>query len=194
MSIWDHVGHSRHGGSKRAAVRRGHRADGCPRSFGLTVTSVGELLYIWSFRRPSLYPIGLAVVPHSAVRDRTVPHILTWEVWKMLKKSQFAAQEVKEGNVPTRDPLSQNHANLWDFMTQSAWEDGTDRETGSMLIFCDAGALKAMLKDRDSGMCLWITAPALGSLLDVADAKLVDPAAEWKKDRGAAANVVKKKR
>ena len=164
-----------------------------PRSFYLSGAFAGGVVYVWSCRKPSGYPLGLVCLPADVIRSGAVPRFVTWEVWKMLKRSQFAPPVETGGFVPSRDALSRDFPNLWDFLTQSAWEDGSRRETGSMLIFCDDGVIKTMVKDRDRGLCLWLTAPGLHTLFQVADAGVIDPSADWKKDRAYSASRGKKK-
>ena len=101
----------------------------------------------------------------------------------MLRKSQFAASQTPAIPDMGGDELALNYPTMWSFLTQTTWEDNSPRQTGSVLLFADGGALKAMVKDKDNEACLWVTAPNLTLLFAVIDSKLTDPTTEWRKDR-----------
>lgn len=85
---------------------------------------------------------------------------------------------------------------LWAHLTALQWDDGTSRQTSSILIFAGDGMLKGMLRDREAGLCLWVAADGLEKLLLVLEASLNDPQAEWRVDRqaeGQPASRVKRK-
>jgi hypothetical protein len=84
---------------------------------------------------------------------------------------------------PDQDPVVASYPVLWSFLVQTAWEDGTQRQPGSMLVFSQDGMLKGMLRDRDDGTCLWVAARGLQHLLDVMEGSLSDPGADWRMDR-----------
>lgn len=179
----------------RAGRTRGaDRWDG-PRSIGLAGCCLGDVSLVWPFVFRSGYPIGLAVVPKSAVVDRLVPNRVTWEVWSMLKKSQFAASSTPALPGWEPDEIAAAHPTLWAFLTQDTWDDGSSRETGSMLLFADQGQLKCMLRDKANNACLWIAGASISQLLDVAEVKIVEVGADWRRDRYVApAEAAKKKR
>jgi len=72
---------------------------------------------------------------------------------------------------------------LLDHLTQVAWEDGTPRQTSTLSVFVGDGAFKALLKDRETALCLWVACPVLDKLFDVIEAALVDPGTVWRRDR-----------
>lgn len=92
------------------------------------------------------------------------------------------------------DPLVQGYPALWAFLTQTRWEDDTARDPGSMLVFLQDGMLKAMLRDKNDGTCLWVAARGFTGLLDVLEACLLDPAADWRVDRKSAGEVARRVR
>lgn len=75
---------------------------------------------------------------------------------------------------------------LWAHLTAVQWDDGTARQTSSLLIFTGDGCFKAMLRDREAGLCLWVAADGLEKLLLVMEAALNDPQQEWRIDRQTA--------
>lgn len=72
---------------------------------------------------------------------------------------------------------------LWDHLTQDRWEDGTARQTSSMLLFRDGGVFKVMFRDKDAGACLWIAVQSPLNAFDALEAALCDPRADWRADR-----------
>lgn len=84
---------------------------------------------------------------------------------------------------------------VYDYLGQTAWPDGSVRQTSSLLVFQQDGMFKGMLKDAEAGLCLWIAGKSLTGLLASLEAALNDPNAEWRVDRqlvGQSARRVKK--
>lgn len=71
---------------------------------------------------------------------------------------------------------------LRDFLLQEVWDDGTARETGTLLLFAGEGRVKAMLKDRDRGLVCFFTCGAGEDLLGQLDALIGSGGGEWRKD------------
>jgi len=140
-------------------------------------------------------PIDCHVSPAGAY-----PRGATWqeveiEVMKMLQKPSNRNVAGAAGHQVEPCELALNTPTLYEYLTQTAWEDGTAREPSGLLIFYQDGFLKAMLRDRDSGLCLWVTAKSLTALFATLEAGLLDPDAVWKMDRqqpGQTARRVKK--
>lgn len=183
MSSWDHVAYSKHGGSSRHDVRGSVSSGGVPRGWRLCAARSECGVLLWSCRVVSGYPIGLVSLPEVVIRSGEVPRLVTWEVWKMLTKSQFSALTPAALPAMSGDALSLAYPVLWSFLTQDTWEDATPRETGSLLLFTDSGVLKCMAKDKANGMCLWVSARSLTELLFVLDRNLTEVNADWRRDR-----------
>lgn len=84
---------------------------------------------------------------------------------------------------------------LFAHLTQPTWEDGTARQVSTLTWFADGGVVKALLKDREAGCCLWAASKSFTDLPGVIEALLADPTAEWRVDRqvsGQKATRVKK--
>lgn len=67
------------------------------------------------------------------------------------------------------------------------YDDGSPRQTDTLLVFAQDGVWKAALRDRDTRLCLWASSPVLIDLVEVIEALLGDPAAVWRADRAAGA-------
>jgi hypothetical protein len=72
---------------------------------------------------------------------------------------------------------------LLTFMEQSSWEDGSERETGTMFIFAQGGRWKMMLKDRAYGRIAFYAAETFEELLKVVESSLDEDRVDWKADR-----------
>jgi len=76
--------------------------------------------------------------------------------------------------------FSKQWPNLAAFISQSAWEDGESRVTGTVTFLADAGQVKAALNDRDAGLGCFLSARSFTSLLDVLEAVLGGAPADWR--------------
>lgn len=107
----------------------------------------------------------------------------------MLKKGTIpvgGVQGVVRKLVPGR--VEKECPTLWEHLTATTWpEDGSPRETSSLLVFVQDGTLKAMVRDKNHNACLWVAAQSLTSLLCVLEQQLSDPAADWREDRASGA-------
>lgn len=113
----------------------------------------------------------------------------------LLKRGDQRRVGGASGSLIEPDDFSARYPVLWSHLTQVAWEDGQARETSNLLVFCQDGMLKAMLRDREHGLCFWTAAGSLGRLFEALEAGLCDPQAEWRVDRqreGQAAKRVRK--
>jgi hypothetical protein len=70
---------------------------------------------------------------------------------------------------------------LAEFLGEGKWEDGSPRATGTVLVFCEAGKLKACLNDRDSEMNAFYAADSWAGLWDGLEAKLRNGGLDWRR-------------
>lgn len=71
------------------------------------------------------------------------------------------------------------------FITDTQWPDGVEREPGTILLCSGDGRLRAWLNDKDAGMSAWVSAASLYSLWERVEAILAGEACEWRKTREA---------
>lgn len=171
--------------SERGDRRPSYVRPSCPRGWALAGVKLGDTVVVWSYRVHSGYPVGLAVAHVEQLRSLKASGVSQWEAFKMLKKPSKGSGTLPAIPSVGWDEWSRQLPNLYAFLTQTEWDEGEVRETGALLIFSDAGALKAMLKDKDQGRCLWVTGSSLKQLLEVADAKVIDDHADWREDKQA---------
>lgn len=101
-----------------------------------------------------------------------------------LLKSSDILPAVGAGKNATDDPkFSKSYPYLWSHLTQDVWDNGDERPTSGLLIFLQEGILKAMLRDKAHGLCLWVAATSFTGLLEALEAGVQDPGADWRIDR-----------
>lgn len=61
---------------------------------------------------------------------------------------------------------------------------GQQRVTGTLLLFVDDGALKAMLNDRDSGYIAFLSSHTAKTLLEAVEEGLRDGGLDWRESKG----------
>lgn len=69
-----------------------------------------------------------------------------------------------------------------EWMTCSGFEDGTPRLAPTMTIWCTNGEWRANLRDRQEGLCLWLSAPTWGDLLKMVNEFCLNDVAPWRHD------------
>lgn len=69
---------------------------------------------------------------------------------------------------------------LAEFLTATAYEDGSPRVTGTVLAFAEAGVWKACVSDRDQSMYAFITASCWESLWDAVEDALAANTLDWR--------------
>lgn len=76
---------------------------------------------------------------------------------------------------------------LFEYLTCDTWDDGTTRETSTLLLFVDAGVLKGCVNDRAMGRNLFVAAESLSGLLGAANEALGETSPGWRATKTYAA-------
>jgi len=74
---------------------------------------------------------------------------------------------------------------LFEFLELSAWEDGSERTTGTVLLFIEDGRWKACLNDRDAGLICFLSAETCDDLLKGLDEGLKEDTLDWRVSRSS---------
>lgn len=86
-----------------------------------------------------------------------------------------------------RPPLSGEWGKVYpalvEFLSATAWDDGTNRAPGTLTVFTDGAAWKCCLADKDQGMVCFVTGPTPGDLFDSLEHGLVHDALDWRTQR-----------
>lgn len=82
---------------------------------------------------------------------------------------------------------------LFEYMNTTAWDDGTARETATLMLLVEDGWLKACLNDRAGGRSLWVTGSALVEVLGSLEGHLAAGTGDWRVKRPFGSQGGKKK-
>jgi len=150
----------------------------------------------------TLWRIGFTGVPQGCVRfpqngrvGRPLLVLVEREAELLLQKGASRKLAGGTSEVVTDPEWSVLYPLLFAHLTQTVWEDGSTRVVSTLTIFADGGMVKALLKDREGGCCLWAASKTFTDVPGILEALLADPAAEWRVDRvvaGQKASRVKK--
>lgn len=72
------------------------------------------------------------------------------------------------------------YPNIYEYLVLKTYDDGSYRQTMTMLIFVDGDTLKACLNDRDNNRSAFVEASTFAGLLDSIEAGLREEDLEWR--------------
>lgn len=92
---------------------------------------------------------------------------------------------VSGGNaeIPVSKGDKEKYEALLEMMTETRYEDGTERKTSTITLFCDQDGLKACLSDRDANRTAWATAESFAALLATLERGIREDRLEWRTAR-----------
>jgi len=73
-----------------------------------------------------------------------------------------------------------DNPNTYAFLTDTKYDDGSPRMTGSISIFTQIGVLKACIADKDNKRVAFIEAPSLCELFGLIEMAICDESTDWK--------------
>jgi len=77
--------------------------------------------------------------------------------------------------------FSESFPHLWEYLTHERYSDDNSlRLTSTLLIFVDAGVLKACFNDRDNNRSFFSSAATFEKLLEEIESRISNDTAEWK--------------
>lgn len=92
-----------------------------------------------------------------------------------------AAQKAVAGEMAAVDPEFQRaYPAIWEFVSIFKQDDGTRRQTATLLAFVEAGYWKVCLGDRESGLSLWAAGETFQEALEALEACLQSPGPQWR--------------
>lgn len=84
---------------------------------------------------------------------------------------------------PEPDALFIRFPALFEFLVLSAWEDGTRRATGTMLLSYSEERWRLWLHDRDAERSCWLSGLTPLGVWEAAEAVLGGGEGEWRRDQ-----------
>lgn len=102
------------------------------------------------------------------------------EMGRYLKKVAAENGEAKKRSLAKDKETAEAWPALFEWMTTEAWEDGTVRETSTLLVFVEDGLWKCCFSDRDGSRRLWVSGGTLATMLGALDASLRTGEGDWR--------------
>jgi hypothetical protein len=79
------------------------------------------------------------------------------------------------------DPQFMEMPCLWEYLTAEKWDDGSARQTSTLLFFVEDGRVKVCLNDRAAGRTAWATGTGFLDAMQSLEAALDGERVEWRK-------------
>lgn len=67
------------------------------------------------------------------------------------------------------------------FLTETAWEDGSPRETAKLSVWCEGGYWKGAINDQDAEASAYTSKTSFKAVLDSLEKGLVNDSLDWRK-------------
>jgi len=74
---------------------------------------------------------------------------------------------------------------LVEFLTKLAWEDGSTRSTGTVMLLVEAGLWKCWVHDKDASLGAFVSSGTLEGLLKAVDKGVESGSLDWRPDRNS---------
>ena len=95
------------------------------------------------------------------------------------KGASATASESSTLSAKAAGPLS-TYSEIWAFLTQTLWPDGTSRQTGKVTLSCDLDLLGLSLQDTETGQYAFMQGRDLSALLEEVELRLTDGSLPWR--------------
>jgi hypothetical protein len=100
-----------------------------------------------------------------------------------MKKPDLKVNGAKKEPLLNDSDFTAMLPNLCEYLITTQYEDGTTRQTSTLLIFVDEGVLKLCLNDREVGRTCFVTAETFEAALKALDSGLKDDTVDWRTKR-----------
>lgn len=119
---------------------------------------------------------------HLGYRER--PKAKEEDVKKPPKKPEAQKPPEAPINPEAAREFERRFPNLYSYLFDTKWEDGTPRITSTITFFVERGILKVVLNDNDQWRSAFKSAPSLLEGLDMLEEGLLDESLDWRPKRG----------
>lgn len=99
---------------------------------------------------------------------------------KYAKKRQAVRKDHGDGLGVRLCPLVDRFPALWEYLTETADEEGKARQTATLLITLDGDRLKAWFNDRDNSRSAWVSGSTLTGVLESLEEGLKGDELDWR--------------
>lgn len=97
-----------------------------------------------------------------------------------MKKPDVRAELTAGAREAIASDLSKRWPTLWEYLSSAKWDDGSVRETSTLMLLVDEGRLKGCLNDRALERSCWVAADSLMGLLESLEAALESGGTDWR--------------
>jgi len=98
----------------------------------------------------------------------------------MRRSDRGNGQATPANTAPPDAATKQKLPGLWEFLTETEWDVGEPRVTGSITFFAEDGMWKACLSDRDQDLVAFVAADTLTKLFLRADEGIRESKLDWR--------------
>lgn len=98
-----------------------------------------------------------------------------------ISRRDRAVQAAGGDLVAEQCAIMARYARLWEFLTQSTFDDGSARVLPTLTLFCEGRMLKACCNDRAEGVVAFVTGASLTSILEALEEGISGDCLDWRK-------------
>jgi len=109
------------------------------------------------------------------------PHPYTvdpWEYTTMQKPTN--TNGTIGGEKPLTGAFLIDYPNVWAYLTDDKWDDGSRRQRATLLIVADGGTLKIWIGDKACNRSAWVTGESLEQAFTVLEEQLTTSSVAWR--------------
>lgn len=154
------------------------------------IADCGEHWLIWFHHTPSacrlvaLPPPGREGVLVEACSRH--PYEVDGRFFGSAEVAKFVQKVVAQaGNGQRRAPMrdadfEKKYPALWEYLTVTKFDDGTERQTSTLLVFSDGDEFRGCLNDRQEERSCWAVGVSFMGLIVALEERLASGTAEWR--------------
>jgi hypothetical protein len=97
-----------------------------------------------------------------------------------MRKPDFVSGSADPGRAASDPAFEARFPALFEHLSCSRWEDGSPRETSTLMVVCEQGCVKLGLNDRALGRSTWVSADCLDTALQAIEDGLSSGRVDWR--------------
>lgn len=99
------------------------------------------------------------------------------------KRLQESGEFIDLASPSSAGSWQTRYPELWGFLWDLQFDDGSQRTPGSLVIFRDALRIKACLSDKDADLVTFVTADSPDGLLEALERGLSEDILDWRRQQ-----------
>ena len=120
------------------------------------------------------------IIPRHGRRVRNDKPQYRKENMKVPSKASANLQAAKAVVVFDDKAFSEMYPSLVGYLSCDRFDDGSPRQTATLLLFFESGGLKVCLNDRHLSRSAFVTAPNFAEVMDTLESGLTNDTLEWR--------------